>query len=93
MCVAIRYLTYGASVDIWGEYLCLNETSSLKSVKKNFKAIVAIIRSEYARQQTTTDVARLCEQNAARGFSGMHRLYSLKMEELSNSLVRFVHGS
>lgn len=71
MCVAIPYLTYGASADIWGEYLCLSETSSLKLVKKNCKSAVAIFRSEYARQPIVTNVALFYEQNAAQGFLGM----------------------
>ena len=71
MAAALRYLAYGASADIWGEYLAMSETTSLICFKKNCKAIVTIFGEQYGRPPTCIDVQRLSEENAARGFPGM----------------------
>lgn len=67
----IRCLAYGASADIWGEYLCMGETTLLETVKKFAVAIVHVFGEEYGRAPTTADVNRMATENSRRGFPGM----------------------
>ena len=68
---ALRFLSYGASADIWGEYLCIGEKTVLQCVKKFSVAIVEIFGAEYSRSPTATDLQRLTVENSRRGFPGM----------------------
>ncbi|XP_028077125.1 uncharacterized protein LOC114279120 [Camellia sinensis] len=56
---ALRMLAYGVSVDFMDEYLRIGESTAMKSLKKFFKAVVAIFSNEYLRSPNNDDIARL----------------------------------
>src|SRR4051812_3954943 len=68
---ALRVLAYGSRADAIDEYVRIGETTVLKALRRFCAAIVHIFGPRYMRSPTASDVHRLLEENATRGFPGM----------------------
>ncbi|GAB2297867.1 hypothetical protein Dimus_038496 [Dionaea muscipula] len=71
MTVALRMLAYGVSVDHVDEYVRIGESTTLESLTKFVKSMIAIFSDEYLCSPNENDIARLLAIGNSRGFSGM----------------------
>ncbi|KAK3229402.1 hypothetical protein Dsin_001283 [Dipteronia sinensis] len=67
----IRMLAFRASSNSVDDYVGIGESTTIKSLKKFVKAIIAIFGEEYLRSPNSDDVTRLLAIGEKRGFSGM----------------------
>lgn len=68
---AMRMLAYGVPADSMDDYLRIGESTTIESLKKFVKAVVAIYSEEYLRSPNEADMARLLAVGEQRGFRGM----------------------
>jgi hypothetical protein len=73
--VALRMLAYGIAADALDENWEVSETTAIQSMKRFATAVVDVYGEEYLRAPDESDVRRLLQENAERGFPGM--LFSL----------------
>ncbi|XP_075650080.1 uncharacterized protein LOC142620621 [Castanea sativa] len=69
--VALRMLAYGVSGDLIDEYVWIEETTTLESLKKFVTAVIDVFSEEYLRKPNNKDIARLLAHGERRGFPGM----------------------
>ena len=92
---AFRMLAYGVPANALDEYIRIGESTALEALRKFVVAIVEVFGPEYMRRPNAQDTARLLAIGASRGFPGMlgvHRLYALELEKLSDCMARDVQG-
>jgi len=68
---AFRMLTYGVSADATDEYVCIDESTALESLRKFVAVVVDLFKDEYLRHPTEADTARLMRLGQQKGFPGM----------------------
>ena len=68
---ALRMLTYGVPADSVDDYIRIEESTAIESLKRFVKAVVAIFSDEYLRSPNNNDIARLLAIGESRGFPGM----------------------
>ncbi|XP_028085565.1 uncharacterized protein LOC114286576 [Camellia sinensis] len=71
MTAALRMLAYGITADYMDEYLRIEESTALKSLKKFVKAIVVIYSDKYLRSPNNDDISRLLAVGESRDFPRM----------------------
>ena len=71
MTTAIRMLAYGVAVDAVDDYVRIGESTTIESLKRFVRAVVAIFSNEYLRSPNNDDIARLVAMGTNRGFPGM----------------------
>ena len=71
MSAALRILTYGIAVGSTDEYVRIEKSTAVKSLKRFVKAVVNIFFEEYLRSPNSNDIARLVAVNEKRGFPRM----------------------
>ena len=71
MTAAIRMLTYGVAADVVDDYVRIGESTTIESLKRFVRAVVAIFSNEYLRSPNNDDIARLLAIGTNRGFPGM----------------------
>ncbi|XP_075662918.1 uncharacterized protein LOC142632380 [Castanea sativa] len=67
----LRMLAYGVTADFMDEYVRIEETTAIESLKFFFKAVVDIFSKEYLRAPNNEDFARLLANGERRGLLGM----------------------
>ena len=68
---AIRILAYGCSYDAVDEYVRMSESSASDCLHHFCCAVISFFGPEYLRSPTISDMKRLMQENAKRGFPGM----------------------
>nr|XP_034898116.1 uncharacterized protein LOC118036498 [Populus alba] len=68
---ARRILTYGIPADLTDEYLRIEETTTIESLRAFVKAIVEVFGDWYLRAPNKTNICRLLSIGEQRGFPGM----------------------
>ena len=68
---AMRMLTYGVPADATDEYVRIDESTALESLRKFVAAVVEIFGDEYLRYPNEADIARLLAMGEKKGFPGM----------------------
>jgi hypothetical protein len=68
---ALRMMAYGIPADLVDDHLAMGESTAILCVRRFAVAIVRVFGEEYLRAPNAQDTARLLEQNARRGFTGM----------------------
>ena len=63
--------TYGVPADSVDDYIRIRESTTIESLKRFVKAVVAIFSDEYLRSPNNNDIARLLSIGESRGFPGM----------------------
>ena len=71
MTAAIRMLAYGVAADAVDDYVRIDESTAIESLKRFVRAVVAIFSNEYLRSPNNDDIARLLAMGTNRGFPGM----------------------
>lgn len=71
MTVALRMLAYGVSADSLDEKFLVAESTAIESLKMFCKTIIQLYATQYLREPTNNDIARLFEEGEERGFPGM----------------------
>ncbi|XP_028055508.1 uncharacterized protein LOC114259680 [Camellia sinensis] len=71
MIAALRMLAYGVATDFMDEYVRIEESTAMKSLKKFVKAVVTIFSDEHLRSPNENDIARLVTIGQSRGFPRM----------------------
>ena len=71
MTAAIRMLAYGVATDAVDDYVRIGESTTIESLKRFVRAVVAIFSNEYLRSPNNDDIARLLAMGTNRGFPGM----------------------
>jgi hypothetical protein len=64
-------LVYGVADDLVDEYMCMSESTCLKSMYRFYKAMVQVFAPHCPREPNEADTTRLLAFNEARGFRGM----------------------
>ena len=64
-------LTYGSPAYIMDEYVRINKSTTIESLKRFTKAVVEVFGEQYLRRPNTSDIARLKSVAEQRGFPGM----------------------
>ena len=64
-------LAYGLPADATDEYVKIDESMTIESMKRFCRAIVEIFAEQYLRSPTASDIARLLHVGEQRGFPGM----------------------
>lgn len=88
---ALRMDAYGCPADTVDEYFRLGETTALLCLKHFVQGIIDLFGDEYLIRPTPEDLQRLLDIGEIRGFPGMHRLYALRVEELSDRMERSIY--
>ncbi|XP_030963853.1 uncharacterized protein LOC115985017 [Quercus lobata] len=65
---AHRMLAHGVAADFMDEYVRIEESTAIESLKKFVKAVVDIFSKEYLRSPNNEDIARLLVNGERRGF-------------------------
>uniref|UniRef100_H3G773 DDE Tnp4 domain-containing protein n=1 Tax=Phytophthora ramorum TaxID=164328 RepID=H3G773_PHYRM len=68
---ALRQLAYASAADALDENLEIAETTTLKCLKRFYRAIIARFGSAYLRSPTPSELQEILQENARRGFVGM----------------------
>ncbi|KAF8378577.1 hypothetical protein HHK36_029922 [Tetracentron sinense] len=71
MIAAIRMLAYGMHADVVDEYVRIDESTTIESLKRFCRAIISIYEKEYLRSPTSADSSRLIQEGEKCGFPGM----------------------
>ena len=71
MTAAIRMLAYGVAADAVDDYLRFGKSTTIKSLKRFVRTVVAIFSNEYLKSPNNDDIARLLAMVTNRGFLGM----------------------
>ena len=71
MTVAIRMLAYGVAANTVDDYVRIGENTTIKSLKRFVRAVVAIFSNENLRSPNNDDIARLLAMGTNRGLLGM----------------------
>ena len=71
MTAAIRMLAYGVAADVVDDYVRIDESTTIESLKRFVRAVVAIFSNEYLRSPNNDDIARLLAMGTNRGFPEM----------------------
>ncbi|KAK9928956.1 hypothetical protein M0R45_026070 [Rubus argutus] len=71
MTSSLGMLAYGASADACDEYCRMGKSTSIESLQRFCRGIVAIYSKEYLRAPTANDLRRLLAKADKRGFPGM----------------------
>ena len=69
--VALRMLAYGIIANFMDEYVWIEESTSMESLKKFVKAVVDIFSKEYLRYPNNENIAIILANGERRGFLGM----------------------
>ena len=64
-------LAYGTAADSVDEYVQIGESTTIESLQRFVKSIVAMFGDEYLRAPNANDIARLVAVGEQRGFPGM----------------------
>ena len=68
---AYRILAYRTPADYVDEYIIIGENTTIKSLRRFLKAIIAMFSDHYLRSPNNIDIARLLQTGEQRGFPGM----------------------
>ena len=68
---AYRILAYGTSTDSVDEYIRIEESTTIESLRRFVKAVIAMFGDHYLRSPNNIDIARLLQTGEQRGFPGM----------------------
>ena len=68
---AYRILAYGTSADSVDEYIRIGESTTIESLRRFVKAVIAMFGDHYLRSPNNIDIARLLQTGEQRGFPGM----------------------
>ena len=91
--VALRILSYGVATDYVDEYVRIDESTAVESLKKFVKAIVSIFSEKYMRSPNQYDIRCLLKEGESRGFPRMlESIESMhwKWKKLSSCVERYV---
>ncbi|XP_035541500.1 uncharacterized protein LOC118344576 [Juglans regia] len=69
--ITLRMLAYGVTGDFMDEYIRIDESTAMESLKKFSEIIVSVFSYEYLRSPNANDITRLLAVGEQRGFSGM----------------------
>ncbi|XP_052181987.1 uncharacterized protein LOC127794779 [Diospyros lotus] len=64
-------LAYGSPADDVDEYVRINESTTIESLKRFTKTVIEVFGEQYLRQPNTNDIVRLMSVAKQRGFLGM----------------------
>jgi hypothetical protein len=64
-------LCNGVAVDTTDEYVCIRESTAIKSMRRLVIAVVKNFENEYLRSPNENDITRLLAIAEERGFPGM----------------------
>ena len=68
---ALRMLAYGVLGDLIDEYVRIEETTALESLKKYVTAVIDVFFEKYLREPNNEDLVRLLAHGKCRDFPGM----------------------
>ena len=68
---AYRILAYGTPTDSVDEYIKIGESTTIESLRRFVKAVIAMFGDHYLRSPNNIDIARLLQMGEQRGFLGM----------------------
>ena len=71
MTAALRMLAYGVVTDFMDEYVRIEKSTAITSMKKFVAAMIVILSKEYLRSPNNKDIVRLLAHGQNRGFPGM----------------------
>ena len=71
MTAALRMLAYGVVTDFMDEYVIIEKSTAITSMKKFVAAMIVILSEEYLRSPNNKDTVRLLAHGQNRGFPGM----------------------
>ena len=69
--VAYRILAYGTPTDSVDEYIRIGESTTIESLRRFVKVVIAMFGDHYLRSPNNIDIARLLQTGEQRGFPGM----------------------
>ena len=69
--LALRILAYRVATNVVDEYLRLDVSTTIESLKRFVKSIVEIFEDQYLRRPNSIDISRLMMIVDQRGFLGM----------------------
>ncbi|XP_021758406.1 uncharacterized protein LOC110723364 [Chenopodium quinoa] len=76
-------LAYGLAADVVDEYVRISQSTARVALQRFCAGIIDQFRTEYLRNPTTDDLARILHQNELRGFLGMiGRIYGYGIPSL-----------
>ncbi|KAH7514190.1 hypothetical protein FEM48_Zijuj11G0062300 [Ziziphus jujuba var. spinosa] len=70
---AMRMLVYRVTSNFIDEYVRIDKSTTIESLKRFVKVIISIFIEKYMRSPNKDDIARLLKENEVRGFPGMLR--------------------
>ena len=68
---ALRMLAYGVSGDLIDEYVRIEESTALESLKKFVTEVINVFSEEYLRKLNNEDIAKLLAYGEHQGFLSM----------------------
>ena len=68
---AYRILAYGTPTDSVDEYIRIGESTTIESLRRFVKVVIAMFGDHYLRSLNNIDIARLLQTGEQRGFPGM----------------------
>ncbi|XP_025625686.1 uncharacterized protein [Arachis hypogaea] len=68
---AIWMLAYGVAADAVDDYVCIDESTTIKCLEKFVEVVISAFEDEYLRKPNPNDVRRLLQMAEGRGFLGM----------------------
>ncbi|KAM7510997.1 hypothetical protein LguiB_009872 [Lonicera macranthoides] len=71
MIAPLRMLSYGVPADFIDEYIQIGQSISIESLIHFCDGVIDIFEERYLRKPNSDDIAKLLEENKARGFPGM----------------------
>ena len=71
MTAVIRMLAYGVATDVVDDYVRIGKSTTIESLKRFVRAVVAIFSNEYLMSPNNDEIARLLAMGTNRGFPGM----------------------
>ncbi|KAL1338400.1 hypothetical protein AAHE18_10G208300 [Arachis hypogaea] len=72
---AIWMLAYGVAADAVDDYVCIDESTTIKCLEKFVEVVISAFEDEYLRKPNPNDVRRLLQMAEGRGFLGMLGMY------------------
>ena len=68
---AYRIFAYGTPADSVDEYIRIGESTTIESLRRFVKAVIAMFGDHYLRSPNNIDITRLLQTGEQRGFPGM----------------------